>query len=194
MSDSLEQPVSDELVLLMYLAGELAPADHAAVDRRLSTDAPFTAALGRLRETDGQLRAGMALIDAATPLPIDPAVAVRNVSRLLRQRKLRPSAPAQPAARLRTFPRWAFPAATAAAVLIAATLVWRTLSETAPGGAGTNQVVSVAPDVETIEMEAADSLMRDTEEWALAGGQMADDLSGTGIPFDLPTDVDAAQP
>src|SRR5215212_1630903 len=87
MSTQLQQLENDQAVLLMYLAGELAGADRAEVDRRLAADAGLRAELDRLRETYHWLEAAMAQADAAAgPVPaLAKAAAVRRVGRAVRE-------------------------------------------------------------------------------------------------------------
>lgn len=128
MSSFLEQLGDNEAVLLMYLAGELAARDRAAVERRLAGDADLRAALDRLRALDSAVYAGLGRLDAVDPLPVDESAAVRGVAQVMRQRLAKPDRSAEPARAERNFrvPQWLVgTGAVAAAVTLAVTLLPR---------------------------------------------------------------------
>jgi hypothetical protein len=102
----------------LYLADELSPEERAGVEQQLLRDPGMRADLERLGESQNVLEAGLASLDAATPIAAEEAIAVRNVSRLLRQRLARPlvATAAEPARERRRLPRWAVTAALAATV------------------------------------------------------------------------------
>ncbi|HWE01249.1 MAG TPA: hypothetical protein VG326_02475 [Tepidisphaeraceae bacterium] len=112
--------------LMMYLAGELAAEDRAQVERMLGADAALRAELQELDGAIGSFDAGMARLDA-TPLQGESAALTRIGSAMrqrLADRSMSADAPERIGiVRLRRFPAWAYPAAAAAAVLIAC-LVW----------------------------------------------------------------------
>ena len=126
MSNLLQQLGSNEAVLMMYVADELPPEDRAEVERRLAADAELHADLERLREADASFSAAMGALDRSTRLPVPEAVGAKQVARAMRQwhadRVARPPA-AEPRIRLR-YPRWAYPVAAAAAVVIGFVAWW----------------------------------------------------------------------
>jgi hypothetical protein len=125
VSNLLQQLENNESILLMYLAGELPPQDLAEVEQMLATDPVMRTSLERLREARDSFEAAMPALDRATRQPAPESVAVRRVVREMRQwqaRRLAAPAPIEVRRRLR-FPVWAYPIATAAAVVIGF-LVW----------------------------------------------------------------------
>jgi hypothetical protein len=122
----LDQLDRRESVLLMHIAGELPAGDRAEVERRLAADPALAADLERLRSIHDDFIRGLARLDAADPLPVEPAVAAKRVGDVLRQRLAHPAARrARPAAGTMPYdiPRrivgWA---AVAAAIAIAASV------------------------------------------------------------------------
>jgi len=125
MTSLLHQLENNEAILLMYLARELSAEDRAEVEQKLASDAGLAAELERLRAVRDDLNTSIGAADAATRLPVSTGVAVRRVTRMLRQwqvERLKPKPPHEPINELR-FPWWSYPLTTAAAVLIAF-LVW----------------------------------------------------------------------
>jgi anti-sigma factor RsiW len=117
-------------VLLLYLADELGAEDRAEVEQRLLRDPAMGAELDALRDSQELLHKRLASLDAATPLTGEEAAAVRNVSKMMRQRLARPEparAP-QPPVAIPLLPRWAYPAAAVAAVALIAGVTWRSLN------------------------------------------------------------------
>jgi len=120
MASLLQQLPEADASLLMYLAGELPAEDRAEMDRRLAGDESLRAALDRLRAVEQAVNAGLGRLDETDPLPVDPAAAVRNVSRAMRQWTARPAElqPMRITARHRTkLPVWLI-AGTAAAIIV----------------------------------------------------------------------------
>lgn len=126
VSSLLQQLQSDEAVLMMYVADELPPEDRAEVERRLAADERLRANLERLREAQDAFGAAMPALDRSTRPPVPEAVAVRRVGAAVRQwqaaRALRTAAEAPPPSR--RLPRWAYPLATAASVVIGLVAWW----------------------------------------------------------------------
>ena len=122
----LQQLQSSEAVLVMYLADELPPEDRAEVARRLEADPRLRADLDRLRGAHDAVTAAMSALDRSTRLPAPEAAAVRRVAGAMREwharRVARPVAP-PPAAPAR-YPRWAYPVAAAASVVIGLVAWW----------------------------------------------------------------------
>jgi len=118
MLESLE---NNELILLMYLAGELPPVDHLEVAEMLAADAGLRRELEQIREMSGALKGGLAALDRAEPLPSEVVVA-RRIGRAMRQHALRAAEAARkskPASSKLVFPWWAYPSVAAAAIFIA---------------------------------------------------------------------------
>ena len=122
---SLIHELDNDALLILYVADELPPEDRADVEQQLGVDAVLRAELA-LIQADAE--AATAALEGADRL--DPpagtsasaeAVALRRVGRAFRQwqvDKLVRSRPAPTPERQPRFPRWAYPAATAAAVLL----------------------------------------------------------------------------
>jgi hypothetical protein len=122
---SLIHELDNDALLILYVADELPPEDRADVEQQLGVDAVLRAELA-LIQADAE--AATAALEGADRL--DPpagtsasseAVALRRVSRAFRQwqvEKLVRSRPAPVPERQPRFPKWAYPAATAAAVLL----------------------------------------------------------------------------
>lgn len=85
MRSILEQLESDQAIILMYVADELAPADRAQVEQRLAIDAAFRQQLEDLQKIHSEIDAGFASLDAAQPLPASVLSAQAKVSRLMKQ-------------------------------------------------------------------------------------------------------------
>ena len=167
-----------EGVLLLYLADELEAGDRAEVEQQLLRDPGMRAELDALRGTQELLHTRLALLDAATPLAAEEAGAVRNVSKLLRQRLARPQeAPApEPTVTLRRLPRWGYTAAAVAAIAVIAGVTWKSLG---PGPGSRDIADSGTQDVEldpweayvvnTLSREVADAPPGDALEVASTG-------------------------
>jgi hypothetical protein len=134
MSSLLHQLENNEAVLLMYLAGELPPEDCAEVEQHLAADAGLRAELERLRQTNDALTVTLSAADGVGIRAADHeaarlAAAVRRVSRAMVQFQLeqrqRAETPAEelPVRKLR-LPRWAYPFAAAAMILISFVAYW----------------------------------------------------------------------
>ena len=123
----LQRLENNEAVLLMYLADELPAEDRAEVEQLLAVDAGLRAELERLREAMDLSVDAIREVDRFTPLPVPRPVALRRMSRVVRQWQVARLTKAhdeadEPRRGLR-YPWWTYPLATAAAVLLAF-LVW----------------------------------------------------------------------
>ena len=121
----IEQLDNNEQVLLMYLADELPLGDRLEVEQMLATDATLRADLERLRAAQQTTTDVFAQLDASSPLPVNAGAAARRVGRDIRQWLAQPAFGAQAPAgggAHRSW-RWAFPAAAAAAIVVASA-VW----------------------------------------------------------------------
>ena len=125
MPTETEQLDRDAL-LMLYAADELSPEQRAAVEARLAAEPELAAELGMLRSAQDQCFAALAHADEHDRLPVSEGVAVRRVSRAMKQWQVRRALAANavvPAAPRRKLPWWVYPSATAAA-LIVGFLVW----------------------------------------------------------------------
>jgi hypothetical protein len=123
MLESLE---NNEVILLMYLAGELPPIDRQEVAQMLASDAVLRGELERLRETQAALEHELIALDHSEPIS-SLEIAVRRLGRAMRQRQvdlaLQAARSRKPAGRGIGVPFWLYPSAAAAAVLVAF-LIW----------------------------------------------------------------------
>lgn len=127
------EQLDHESLLMAYVLDELPPAEREAFELRVAAEPALSADLARLRAAHARLYAALEQDDATLRLPTSEAVAVRRVSREIRQWVTRRAAlPAAPAARGRwRVPLWSYPAATAVA-LIVGFLVWSSRQEVGP--------------------------------------------------------------
>ncbi len=119
MLESLE---NNEVILLMYLAGELPPVDRGEVAQMLAGDANLRRELDRLREMTGDFANRVAALDRAEPITSE-AVIVRRLGRAMR-RQLALQAEearrnAKPARNRFALAWWAYPGIAAAAIFLA---------------------------------------------------------------------------
>jgi hypothetical protein len=121
---SLFNNLSDDELLLLYLAEELPSSDRQALRARLASDAGLGALLEDLRAAQTQCAKGMSQLDATTPLPIPADLAVERVAEAMRQHvagtQVRPRKVMRPAPR--QVPWWTYPLAAAACLVISVTL------------------------------------------------------------------------
>ena len=118
---------SNELILLMFLAGELPAEDRTEVAQMLATDAGLRRQLEILRSANEAFSTGLMLLDAASPLKASEGAVVRRVGRLLRQRmadKAAAALPAEAPKKSLSYPWWVYPATAAAAVIVASLSWW----------------------------------------------------------------------
>src|ERR1700683_4065567 len=115
MVESLE---NNELILLMYLAGELPAVDHQEVAQMLVADAGLRRELEQVRAMYGMMETGLAALDRAEALA-SAAMGGHRVGRPIRQRLALRAAEAarivKPAPSRLILPWWAYPSIAAAA-------------------------------------------------------------------------------
>lgn len=126
MADDLYQ-LSDDAVLLLYLADELSAGQRAQVEKRLVTDASFRATCESLRILNGEMRRWVGADSAAiASTELSDEMTVRRVVRELNRRRLELAAHPAPsvAARRRVYPAWIYPLGAAAAAVFIALGLW----------------------------------------------------------------------
>jgi len=119
----LLQHLENESLLLLYMAGELPPADRAEVESLLVRDGGLRAQLQALRAAESSSFAAFAQLDAAEPLQAaEPAM--RRLSRSMQQWQIdRLARPAKKAAS-RSMPVWAWSSGSAVAALLVFCIWW----------------------------------------------------------------------
>lgn len=119
MNDSTDN--SSSVRALLYLSGEMPPAERRAFELELSRDAGLQRELETLREAEAAFNQGLSSLDAAEPIDARVRSAERQWSRSLAQWQVnRLSETTEPAViRLKRFPLWLYPLSAAAVVLIA---------------------------------------------------------------------------
>src|SRR5688572_3307495 len=126
MQTLLNQLQDDEALLMMYAADELSAEDRARVERRLAEEPALREQLESVRELSGSIHDAIGELDGGSRLPVSEGVAVRKVTRVMRQWQIDRMAPPpveEPEDQLR-FPWWSYPLATAAAILLAFIVWW----------------------------------------------------------------------
>jgi len=147
---SLLHQLDNESALVMFLAGELPPEDHAVVERRLAADPEFRAQLDELRSAYRTVEDAIAAGDAGERVMLPPATAARRVGQAVRSwhaRRLAQPRERQLGGRLR-IPGWVYVAASIGAAGIVALGVWGLRSDNSvvklpplnPSGPGTAEV------------------------------------------------------
>lgn len=124
MASLLQQLENNEAVLLMYLSGELDERDTREVEAMLERDASMRAELQALRELEASTQACLAQLDSAAPVGGRAERFLRRVGASLRQREAERLAAAPPPVRGLRYPWWAYPLASAAAIIIAFLAWW----------------------------------------------------------------------
>ena len=136
MSGQLNDLDNDSL-LVLYISGELSNGDKAAFERRLAGEPALAAELEKLRAAAAFCFDGLAAADATANLPVGEGVAVRRVSRAMKQWQVDRVVASAAAAKKKGLPLpwWSYPVAVAASVIIAF-LVW----------SSRQSVTNIAPD------------------------------------------------
>jgi hypothetical protein len=128
----IENLENNEQILLMYLAGELPPEDHAAVEGLLAADDSLRRQCQELKSLQIAVGDGLGRLDAIS-MPVSADFAVRQVGRAIRQKLARPKmAPAAAASDGQTRSWWwLYPTVAAASVAIVA-MIWLNRQASAP--------------------------------------------------------------
>ena len=128
MADLANQLQTDrEAVLLLYLADELPAQDRAELERMLTAEPALRHDLERIQELQLAVAGGLAELDSARPLHMSEEISTRRVMRELRkyQLELNSRAPVQlEASSLRSWPKWIYPVAAAAAAIFIVLGLW----------------------------------------------------------------------
>ena len=135
MRNLLQHLENNEAVLLMYLADELPAEDRAEVEQLLASDEGMRSALSTLRAADGHMTMAFSEADGLLLPPATEAarrsVAVRRMSRAMvrfhvdRDQQIALDEARKPSRSL-NLPRWSYPFAAAAIILIAWVGYWGT--------------------------------------------------------------------
>jgi len=128
MADIANQLQTDrEAVLLLYLADEMTPEDRAELERMLTVEPALRHDLDRIRELQATVAGGLEAMDSAGPLRMSEEASTRRVMREMRrfQLELNSRAPVQlEASSLRSWPKWIYPVAAAAAAIFIVLGLW----------------------------------------------------------------------
>jgi anti-sigma-K factor RskA len=121
-----------EAAAMLYVAGELEPAEREAFERRLASETGLAAEVERLRAAQRAITASLESLDAQQRLPVNEGVAVRRASRAIGAwLTARTVSVMPPVKKGWPFPWWSYPVA-AAACLIVGFLVWSTSQDVQP--------------------------------------------------------------
>jgi anti-sigma factor RsiW len=131
---SLLEQLGNEQAMLMHLAGELPPEDAAELEAMLDIDRHLKHEATELRQMQNLVFSSLERLDRLEPPPVADALAIRDVRRELNLRRLSlvsSVSHAKGIGKHLRYPWWAYPMATAAAVLLAF-LVWWGNSDYSP--------------------------------------------------------------
>jgi len=121
-----------ESAMILYLAGELEPAEREAFEQRLASEPQLAAEVEQLRAAQEAVGAELARADRSARLPVSEGVAVRRVSRAMSNWLVgRNAAPMQMSKKQTPLPWWSYPSAIAAS-LIVGFLIWSSRQEVPP--------------------------------------------------------------
>jgi hypothetical protein len=122
MASFLKKLKDNEALLMLYVSGEMSPLDRQEVDRRLEADESLRAQLAELQVAHAVYLQAMKSLSGATAPPVPAEVAALRASRATRQWVSRRLAHPIPINKSRLLlPRWSYPVAAAAAMLVAVT-------------------------------------------------------------------------
>jgi anti-sigma factor RsiW len=186
MKGFLDQ-LDPESILMLYLVGELSPADQQEVDRRLAADGELRAQLQAMRALHESFDQAMQSAEENRVASIPDGVAIRRASRLMRQWVLSRRVPETPQEIRESIP-WLRYGLSAAAVLLLAGTVWyraqpQPLAPVAPAPAPVAVQSDTIPPDEKLEMvadtmDSADDAPNQ-QLAALAGGRTEDAVFST---------------
>jgi anti-sigma factor RsiW len=188
MASLLQQLENNEAILLMYLADELGADDRREVEQMLAHDAALRAELEKIHSAQDAVTAAIGAMDQANPLRVSTPVAVRQVSRLMKQWQVDRLSrrPAEAARSGPQFPWWAYPTAAtgvAAMVLIGLMVWWGMKTDNGPvagtGSPATAPVFVVAED----SSDEGGSGLADAEQQASVLSRRSSDVAATASIF-----------
>ena len=108
-----------ESAMILYLAGELEPAEREAFERRLAAEPKLAAEVEQLRAAQQSVVSELQRADTSARLPVSEGVAVRRVSRAMSSWLVgRNAAPIQIVRKNAPLPWWSYPSAIAASLII----------------------------------------------------------------------------
>jgi anti-sigma factor RsiW len=181
MSSLLEQLENNEAILLMYLAGELSPADHAEVEQMLQRDDGLRAQLAELTAANQSVTQMLSRQDGVgAPGVSRREAAVRSVSRAFVAARIQQLTYATSSIRSGRSPlklrKFILPAAIAAGLVIGVLLWPRTIQ--LPGPQAPNYVDF--PDVFALDLkpETQPDPLSDLEQELLSLGEPPPSLGG----------------
>jgi anti-sigma factor RsiW len=168
MSSILEQVDRDESYLLLYLADELPAGEQALLEQRLRTDDALSAKLEVMRSLRDEMERAVGQVDQATPLAAKQDAVVRGTRRMLDQWHADRLAKAArtPVQKGLRYPWWAYPVATAAAIILAFVVWWKNIDSKASFLPPQDYATRFDPSGFTPEMEQFRQL-----EWSI--GELA---------------------
>jgi anti-sigma-K factor RskA len=183
---NLQDLHNNEAILLMYLAGELTPQDHAEVEQMLGTDATLRHELASLQQMQEQITGSLAELDRHTRPAVPQAFAEAGIYRMIRQwHEQRRRMTRTLVLPRRVMPRVWFGLATAASIIIGyfVWLAYHPSTPTSPAGV----VNTAAADEEKV------TLMENT--MMLSDGQAESDMQFAAVmpgPDDLDSPPDSS--
>jgi|SRR5215207_5119006 len=172
-----------EAVIMLYVAGELEPAEREAFEARVAAEPQLAADIEQFRAAQQSIATELERTDAHTRLPASEGVVVRRVSRAIGTWLLsRTAATPPPVKKGLALPWWSYPSAVAASLIIGF-IVWSVRQEV-PSLEASPEVQRGMTMLEQEQAELADwlttSLDTATADASSADGEMGRLLSNGG--------------
>ncbi|HEX2972573.1 MAG TPA: hypothetical protein VHP11_09580 [Tepidisphaeraceae bacterium] len=170
MASLLEKLGDNQAILLMYLAEELPPQERAQVDQMLAADPSLRAELDQLLALQDFV--AETLDGAETPIDIrSEEAAIRRVVREMRRHQVELlTRPIDLPAQTRRWPRWAYSAAAAAAVVFMLIGLWGIGAfdlQPLPGNLAPSQAVVTNDVLDSVAIQLEEKWLTDSDERAL---------------------------
>lgn len=183
MTNAQEQNVPDASVatMMLYVAGEVEPAEREAFEARLAAEPQLAAEVQQLRQALDANAAELSRADAHGRMPVNESVAVRRVSRAIATWLTdRTGAPPLVIKKGLPLPWWSYPTAVAAS-LIVGFLVWSSRQEVPPFEPSPNAQHGLSM-LEQEQADLADWLVTSLDQTADAStdAEIAELLSSSG--------------